>query len=1087
MTLQLVRLEVSAFKAIARADVTFGPGLTVLHGPNDLGKSTLVLAMRAALLLPAASSEGETFLPWYSDQTPRVVLTLRDDQGFWRVTKAFGRDDVAELQTSKDESSWALKAKGRQVDELLRARLGWGTPEFKGKSGPRGMPSSFLANALLGAQSGVDELLSQSLKSDPSETGRQTLTRALSVLAQDPLFKAVLDQAQAEVKTYFSDTGQRRRGAASPFKKVSDEVKVLSDELERVTRDLDEAKASERRVEELQRLHAQALSREQEARLLLAQAHEALRLSERRAALEAAVTDARARLATIDGHQSKARALDTEARAAEERRAIVEARARAAGQATDAAARAHAQAETHLAAAQSGDAERAAALEVARRTATRAQLEAECARLEATKADLTRALALETDRLQKQQALRAAQTDVTTLEATREKASERLATAAEQARLAQWLLDYGQWKQAERALASQETAAERSGELARQVADGKAALEAQEAALGSQRAELDANALPQPDVVTAVRELWAKKTEADAHAGGGLSVVVKPKEPLRLHVEADDDAPVDEARLSAERLIDAERRVTLSIGHLVDIEVTAGRKEQRAMADLLSKRWKKEGLPVLVAAGVSSVKELEAAVERRRGQLEALERQALTLEAARQKLSMLEAQAALVNAQGPVVTRDELARRRDRIPPEQLTVIATMFPGLGSQWEAEATKLVEQARLQESKARDEVSRTDASLAAERARVTAMSEALAALPPAPKEGPGPQLDALDKTLQQRRAVLAQLDAELVTLEKTRGSQVKVAETALAHAAKALEGARAAQGEAEAALLEAQTQAVEARTRATSQAELAAGLDRVAAEATLRDAEATFAPVQGLAVPTPELLAQAEALVAAAEQDQQAAFARVSQEQGVLGRIAGPSVKERHAQLTEALAVAKQKEQQVELDARAWQVLRDTLREAENAQTAHLGQALTGPLSTRFSQLTGGRYGTVRIDPHLQVEGLSVRAAATGEDDVVAALSVGTKDQLATLLRLVLAKQLGMPLVLDDHLVHTDTTRLKWFRALLNETALETQVLVFTCREQDYLAPGVSGGPGGQLTVVDLAKAITPWPERLSSAS
>ncbi|MCU0697677.1 MAG: AAA family ATPase [Myxococcaceae bacterium] len=1087
MTLQLVHLEVSAFRAIARAEVGFGPGLTVLHGPNDLGKSTLVLAVRAALLLPAASSEGDTFLPWYSDQSPRVVLTLRDDQGFWRVSKSFGRDDVAELHTSKDESSWALKAKGRQVDEAVRARLGWGTPEFKGKSGPRGMPSSFLANALLGAQSGVDELLSQSLKSDPSESGRQTLTRALSVLAQDPLFKAVLDQAQAEVKTYFSETGQRRRGATSPFKKVSDEVKALSDELDRVTRDLDEAKASERRLDELQRAHALAVAKEQQARQALAQVHEAMRLSERRAALEAAVVDARARLDTLDGHQAKARTLDAEARAAEERRATAEGRARAATEATDAAVRAHTQAETNLAAAQSGDAERAAALEVAKRSATRAQLEAECTRLESTKADLTRALALERDRQQKQTALEAAQADVLTLESTREKASQRLASAAEQVRLAQWLLDYGQWKLAEQALASQETAAERSSELARQLVDGKATLDAQEAALSSQRSEVEANVLPGPDVVAAVRELWAKKTEADAHAGGGLSVVVKPKEPLRLHVEADDDAPIDEARLSAERLIDAERRVTLSIGHLVDIEVTAGRKEQRAMADLLSKRWKKEGLPVLVAAGVSSVKELEAAVERRRAQLEALERQALALEASRQKLSMLEAQAAMVKSQGPVVTRDELARRRDRIPPEQLSVIATMFPGLGKDWESEATKLIEQARLQESKARDDVSRTDASLAAERARVTAMSEALAALPPPPKEAPARQLEVLEKTLGQRRAALQQLESELSTLAQTQGAQVKSAEAALAKAATALEAARAAQVEADDALLGAQTQAVEARTRATSQAELAASLDRAAAEAALKAAEVAFAPVKGLAVPTTEQLAQAEANVAAAEQEQHAAFARVSQEQGVLGRIAGPSVKERHAQLTEALAVAKQKEQQVELDARAWQVLRDTLREAENAQTAHLGQALTGPVSTRFSELTGGRYGSVRIDPHLQVEGLSVRAAATGEDDVVAALSVGTKDQLATLLRLVLAKQLGMPLVLDDHLVHTDTTRLKWFRTLLNETALDTQVLVFTCREQDYLAPGASGGPGGQLTVVDLAKAITPWPARLSSAS
>ena len=43
-------LTISHFRAVDRAALSFGPGLNVLYGPNDLGKTTLATAMRAVLL-----------------------------------------------------------------------------------------------------------------------------------------------------------------------------------------------------------------------------------------------------------------------------------------------------------------------------------------------------------------------------------------------------------------------------------------------------------------------------------------------------------------------------------------------------------------------------------------------------------------------------------------------------------------------------------------------------------------------------------------------------------------------------------------------------------------------------------------------------------------------------------------------------------------------------------------------------------------------------------------------------------------------------------------------------------------------------
>ena len=66
-----------------------------------------------------------------------------------------------------------------------------------------------------------------------------------------------------------------------------------------------------------------------------------------------------------------------------------------------------------------------------------------------------------------------------------------------------------------------------------------------------------------------------------------------------------------------------------------------------------------------------------------------------------------------------------------------------------------------------------------------------------------------------------------------------------------------------------------------------------------------------------------------------------------------------------------------------------------------------------------------------------------------------ISVGTREQLSTLYRLCLAEYLQTMIVLDDQLVQSDETRMDWFRVLLCEKAHNFQIIVFTCRPNDYL--------------------------------
>jgi len=71
------------------------------------------------------------------------------------------------------------------------------------------------------------------------------------------------------------------------------------------------------------------------------------------------------------------------------------------------------------------------------------------------------------------------------------------------------------------------------------------------------------------------------------------------------------------------------------------------------------------------------------------------------------------------------------------------------------------------------------------------------------------------------------------------------------------------------------------------------------------------------------------------------------------------------------------------------------------------------------------------------------------------------------------------------VLDDQLVQSDGKRMKWFRDLLIEKARSFQIVVFTCRRDDYVHTSATVPPGanhGQDTddvfmkSVDMERAI-----------
>ncbi|MEO0325448.1 MAG: AAA family ATPase, partial [Myxococcota bacterium] len=249
--MRIARLALRDFGRLRETTLDFGRGLNVVYGPNDLGKSTLGKAIRAALLLPVTSSHAEAWVPWDRDARPHVELTLQLEEGrVWRITKTFARDarGTSLLESSADGLTFTVEARGREVDQRLRDELRWGIARPGGKGGTRGMPESFLAKVLLGEQTETDAILARGVGGDGTEEGRALLTDALEAFAQDPIFKAILDAAQREVDAAFTARGKAKRGKHAPRTPLVEARNAAKGALEEAERAWWEAEAVEREL-----------------------------------------------------------------------------------------------------------------------------------------------------------------------------------------------------------------------------------------------------------------------------------------------------------------------------------------------------------------------------------------------------------------------------------------------------------------------------------------------------------------------------------------------------------------------------------------------------------------------------------------------------------------------------------------------------------------------------------------------------------------------------------------------------------------------------------------------------------------------
>ena len=139
------------------------------------------------------------------------------------------------------------------------------------------------------------------------------------------------------------------------------------------------------------------------------------------------------------------------------------------------------------------------------------------------------------------------------------------------------------------------------------------------------------------------------------------------------------------------------------------------------------------------------------------------------------------------------------------------------------------------------------------------------------------------------------------------------------------------------------------------------------------------------------------------------------------------------------------------------ARALDLLQRTLEDALKSAKQAVARPVTAKLLPYLRQLIPD--AAPSVDEELSLAGI-VRAGAA---EAFADLSIGTREQLAVLIRLAYADLLseaGKPVtvILDDALVNSDDDRRERMKAILYQAAKRYQILLLTCHGREYRDTG-----------------------------
>ena len=219
--MKFIRLRVANYRGVAAAEVAFGPaGITLVHGPNEAGKTSLAVAIGLLFDYPDSSKHKniEAIKPVHRDEGPEIELQAESGPYAFTYFKRFLKKPETKLTVTKPKPE---NHTGREAHERAEAIL-------------RETLDIDLWKALIIQQGDAIH--------QPNLTKQASLSAALDKAAggrpADPREEGLFDKVREEYLRYHTERGTERKDLSEARKAQTDAEAEVS-RIEKAIRDLD--------------------------------------------------------------------------------------------------------------------------------------------------------------------------------------------------------------------------------------------------------------------------------------------------------------------------------------------------------------------------------------------------------------------------------------------------------------------------------------------------------------------------------------------------------------------------------------------------------------------------------------------------------------------------------------------------------------------------------------------------------------------------------------------------------------------------------------------------------------------------------
>jgi DNA repair exonuclease SbcCD ATPase subunit len=233
----------------------FGTGLNIIHGPNGIGKSTIMMALARGLFDShhVGGEEIKSLRPWGRELAPKVMIEFEQDGQQFRLRKQFLESASSKL-FRQENGRFEPIAEGRGADERARKILA-GQPSSRGASDQRHWGLAQILWAPQGSLE-IEELTSKTRATIQDALGAQIVGAGTESLEQ---------RINSTYARFFAASGKLRKGSvAPPIVNLELELVKAKAAQAKCQQDLRDFETASQRIEDLRQKQQTATQKRQE-------------------------------------------------------------------------------------------------------------------------------------------------------------------------------------------------------------------------------------------------------------------------------------------------------------------------------------------------------------------------------------------------------------------------------------------------------------------------------------------------------------------------------------------------------------------------------------------------------------------------------------------------------------------------------------------------------------------------------------------------------------------------------------------------------------------------------------------------------